>query len=82
LHDPVPQRGFEVTPLLNEEVYLVGRAGSLGPSAGRIRTEDLAKLPLVLPSRPNASRRLLDKWTAARGISLSAKVEVDDTTIT
>jgi LysR family nitrogen assimilation transcriptional regulator len=82
LHDPVPQRGFEVTPLLNEEVFLVGRAGSLGEKAGPIRTEDLAKLPLILPSRPNASRRLLDKWTATRGVSLSAKVEVDDTTIT
>lgn len=82
LHDPVPQRGFEVTPLLNEEVFLVGRAGALGAGTAPIRTEDLARLPLILPSRPNASRRLLDKWTAERGITLSAKVEVDDTTIT
>ena len=82
LHDPVPQRGFEVTPLLNEEVFLVGRAGALGAGMAPVRTEDLARLPLILPSRPNASRRLLDKWTAERGITLSAKVEVDDTTIT
>ena len=82
LHDPVPQRGFEATPLLNEEVFLVGRPGALGAGTAPVRTEDLARLPLILPSRPNASRRLLDKWTAERGISLSAKVEVDDTTIT
>lgn len=81
VHDPLPQRGFEVTPLVMEPVYLVGKPGAPPFRRRHIRTEDLAELPLVLPSRPNASRRLLDGWIAESGISLNVKIEVDDHSI-
>jgi len=77
-HDPLPQRGFEVVPLIREQVYLVGKAGGPVFRRGSVGIGDLAELPLVLPSRPNASRRLLDSWVAQKGISLSIKLEVDD----
>jgi len=35
-------------------------------------------LPLILPSRPNASRRLLDAWIGQRDLSLNVTMEVDD----
>jgi LysR family nitrogen assimilation transcriptional regulator len=82
LHDPLPQRGFNIVPIMDEEVFLVGKPGTFPMRAQRIRTEDLASLPLILPSRPNASRRLLDNWTAAKGMTIAAKIEVDDHTIT
>lgn len=81
LHDPQPQRGFEIIPLVREEVFLVGRPGVLPKSMKSIRPEDLAVLPLILTSRPNASRRLLDGWAAGRGLSLDVRMEVDDTTL-
>ena len=81
VHDPLPQRGFEVTPLIDEEAYLVGKPGSF-PKKGEVRAEDLAEMPLIMPSRPNASRRLVDNWIAPHGIWLNAKYEVDDHTIT
>jgi LysR family nitrogen assimilation transcriptional regulator len=83
LHDPVPQPGFAVTPLVREEVFLVGRRGAFaavggGAGRGHVRTADLADLPLILPARPNASRRLLDGWLARRGIRLNVRMESDD----
>jgi LysR family transcriptional regulator, nitrogen assimilation regulatory protein len=78
VHDPLPQRGFEVMPLIREQVYLVGKAGGAVFRRGSVGIGDLAELPLVLPSRPNASRRLLDAWVARKGISLTVKLEVDD----
>jgi LysR family nitrogen assimilation transcriptional regulator len=78
LHDPVPQPGFVVTPLAREEVFLVGRRGSLHLPRGHVRTQDLADVPLILPARPNASRRLLDGWLARRGIRLNVRMEADD----
>jgi LysR family transcriptional regulator, nitrogen assimilation regulatory protein len=80
-HDPVPQRGFEIVPLVQEPVFVVGRTGSFPPGSRAVRTEDLAKLPLILPSRPNASRRLLDGWMAARRLQLNLRMEVDDPSI-
>lgn len=82
LHDPQPQRGFETIPLVQEEVFLVGRPGILPKSAKYVRPEDLTGLSLILTSRPNASRRLLDSWAAGRGLSLDVRMEVDDTTLT
>jgi LysR family nitrogen assimilation transcriptional regulator len=78
LHDPVPQPGFVVTPLAREEVFLVGRAGSLDLPRGYARTQDLAAVPLILPARPNASRRLLDGWLSRRGVRLDVRMEADD----
>jgi len=54
LHDPTPQPGFVLTPLVNEEVFL------------------------VLPGRPNASRRLLDTWLSREGVELDVRAEADD----
>jgi LysR family transcriptional regulator, nitrogen assimilation regulatory protein len=81
IHDPLPQRGFEVTPLVSEEVFLVGRPGAARFPRKHVRTEDLLGLPLILPSRPNASRRLLDSWVGPSGAALRIAAEVDDHTI-
>ncbi len=78
LHDPVPQPGFVVTPLLREEVFLVGRADAPHAPGGPVSPEDLAGVPLILPGRPNASRRLLDQWLSRKGLLLDVRVEADD----
>lgn len=81
LHDPQPQRGFRITPLLREEVFLVGRPDLLSRSSAPVRIDDVFGMPLVLPSRSNTSRRLLDGWAARRGKTLQPRLEVDDTSI-
>jgi LysR family nitrogen assimilation transcriptional regulator len=78
LHDPVPQPGFTIVPLVKEEVFLVGRPNALPDPREHVRTQDLAGLPLILPGRPNASRRLLDGWLSRRGLRLNVLLEADD----
>ena len=48
LHDPVPQPGFTIVPLVKEEVFLVGRPQSLATQRPYVRTQDLADLPMLL----------------------------------
>lgn len=81
LHDPLPQRDFKIIPLVREEVFLVGKPNTFPFRGSYVRTEQLVRVPLILPSRPNASRRLLDSWVSARGLSLNIKMEVDDSSI-
>ena len=78
LHGALPQKGFEIVPLVDEEVFLVGKRGTMPDINTAIATRDLAHLPLVLPSRMHSSRRLLDERAAARGLSLNVALEVDD----
>ncbi|WP_372620208.1 LysR family transcriptional regulator [Falsiroseomonas sp.] len=78
VHDPLPRRGFSITPLAEEEVCLVGLPGAPGLARRHVRPADVLRLPLVLPGRPNASRRLLDAWLAAEGGAPPPRVEADD----
>ena len=82
VHDPLPQPGFVVVPLVKEEVFLVGPPGALSRPHPYVRTQDLTGLPLILPGRPNASRRLLDGWLSRRGLQLNVTLEVDDHLVT
>lgn len=77
VHDPLPQRGFRILPLAEEEVCLVGRPGSPVLKKGHVLPADLARLPLILSSRANASRRLLDAWLEGT-TPPETRIEVDD----
>jgi LysR family transcriptional regulator, nitrogen assimilation regulatory protein len=78
LHGPSAQKGFEIVPLIEEEVFLVGKRGLLPPGRRQLRTEELKNYPLILPSRSHSSRRLLDELSADRGIGINMCLEVDD----
>lgn len=81
-HDPLPQRGFQMIPLLDEEVFLVGKKGAFPFRRAYARPEDLSTLPLIAPGELNASRRMLDRWAADKRLQLQLKVQVDDHFIT
>lgn len=82
LHDPLPQRGFETTPLLREEVFVVGKPGVSPAMSDPVPISKLLEMPLALPSGLNATRRLLNNWAAQHGVWFQPDVEVDDHTIT
>ncbi|MES2413807.1 MAG: LysR substrate-binding domain-containing protein [Pseudomonadota bacterium] len=67
------------SPLLNIEMVaresLVLMAST--PLPGRIRLADVAALPLVLPSKPNSLRQLIEAEAKPRGHLLKVVAEVD-----
>lgn len=81
LHGPLPQKGFRIVPLLEEEVFLVGQRGTLPTRRAYITSAELLSLPLILPSRSHASRRILEERAFAINATVNVIMEVDDTSL-
>jgi LysR family nitrogen assimilation transcriptional regulator len=98
LYNAMPAPGVELTPLLEEPLYLVQRHGDAavergdgtapsavagllaneaqGQAAG-ISLRDLAALPLVIPTRPNAIRMVVESELASLGCQPVIALEID-----
>ncbi|HWI14495.1 MAG TPA: LysR substrate-binding domain-containing protein, partial [Burkholderiales bacterium] len=76
LYDPPAMTPLEYTHLWSEDLCLVSRTrgAKLPPT---VRLKDLARYPLIVPSRPNAVRNLIETEAAAQGISLDVTLEID-----
>jgi LysR family nitrogen assimilation transcriptional regulator len=74
----VPQKGFEVIPLIEEEVFLVGRRADMPANRKTVRLAELKHYPLILPSRLHSSRRLLEELAGERALTIHVAAEVDD----
>lgn len=74
LHNPEATAALETTPVLEEELCLIGRSATRGrapiPFAG------LAGYPLIVPERSHAIRKLLETQAALAGIKLDIAWEV------
>lgn len=81
LHGPLLQRGFEVVPLLDEEVFLVGQPDTFPFDRDYAEASDLNRIPLILPGRPNSSRRILEETLSSLGIAPFVSMEIDDTSM-
>jgi LysR family nitrogen assimilation transcriptional regulator len=80
LYNAQPATGIEVTPLLDEDLLLVQRrpAGLLeDPPPEPIALRDVARLPLVIPSRPNAIRMHVESEMAGIGCRPLIALEID-----
>ena len=54
-------RRWSVTPLLEEQLYVIGAPGLAGmPRSARVRLASLTELPLVLPTAPHNLRAVVD----------------------
>lgn len=73
LFDPPTSPLLHMETLSREPLVLMATE----PLPARIRLADVAKLQLVLPSRPNALRQLLEKECQPKGLSLNVVAEVD-----
>ena len=73
LFDPAPSPQMQQEVLVRESVVLISRR-TLPP---RVRLSDLADRRLVMPSAPNALRRLLEEHAVPRGVTLKFVAEVD-----
>ncbi|MBL6454704.1 LysR family transcriptional regulator [Belnapia sp. T6] len=76
LYGPAPALHLRVTPLLIEEMVLVGAAGSgIGP--GPVPFASLAGRRLVLPSRQHGLRRIVEAAAGRARIALDVAFEAD-----
>lgn len=87
LHNPEPQPALEVTPVLEEPLGLVSpaekRGGKAGKGAGKkvsrrdtATLAELTRLPLILPERSHAMRKLLETQAALSGHKLNVALEI------
>lgn len=83
LYNAQPTREIDVTPLLEEDLLLV-RARPPGlhedPPPGPVELREVARLPLVIPSRPNAIRMHVESAMARIGCKPVVALEIDGVT--
>lgn len=80
LYNAVQTPDVELTPLLEEQLFLVQpRTGKALPTAKTkaIPLREVAGLPLVIPSRPNAIRMLVETEMAHLGCRPQVALEID-----
>jgi LysR family transcriptional regulator, nitrogen assimilation regulatory protein len=80
VYNAAPSPDVELTPLLEEPLYLVQRRAGTTARTARPRPiplREVAKLPLVIPSRPNAIRMLVETELAALGCRPQVALEID-----
>lgn len=79
VYNAVSAPEVELTPLVEEDLFLVQARTS--PSAKGtskpVKLAELARLPLVIPSRPNAIRMQVESALAEAGLRPSIALEVD-----
>jgi LysR family nitrogen assimilation transcriptional regulator len=78
LYNPDASPDLEMATLYEEELVLISPARRPASVRGaRIALAEVARLPLILPSRPNAFRLLIDNEMAALGLRPQVMMEVD-----
>ena len=80
LYNAQPSRELDITPLLEEQLLLV-RARPPGlpedPPPGPVPLAQVAQLPLVIPTRPNAIRMYIEAEMADVGCRPNVALEID-----
>ncbi len=77
LYNAQPVPGLDIAPLARDELLLVQRAPAPEGPASAIALRELTRLPLVIPSRPNAIRMHVETVMAAAGCAPRVALEID-----
>lgn len=75
MHDPEPRDQLAIYPLLVEQLWIIGKRGTLNPDGYRFA--EAVQLPLVLPGRSNYLRVLLDGYAGRHGLELNEVQRAD-----
>ncbi|HOI51044.1 MAG TPA: LysR substrate-binding domain-containing protein [Azonexus sp.] len=76
LYNATPSPDVDLTPLLEEELFLVSPETDSRPTTP-VAIDELPDYPLIVPSRPNAIRMLIESALANLGLRPSIAFEVD-----
>ena len=77
LYNPVHTPELELIALQAEALFLVARAQDASIADRDIGLREVAALPLILPSRPNALRMLIESQMASIGCKPRLSLEID-----
>jgi LysR family nitrogen assimilation transcriptional regulator len=77
LFNPTPSPDVDATLLLEEDLFLIQRKEDIVGSVKPISLRELAAMPLVIPSRPNAIRTLVEVEMASIGCRPTIALEID-----
>lgn len=83
LYNPQPSREIDIAPLVEEDLLLVRprpRGLHEDPPPGPVDLREVARMPLVIPSRPNAIRMHVESALAAIGCKPDVALEIDGVT--
>ncbi|WP_374487910.1 LysR substrate-binding domain-containing protein [Zoogloea sp.] len=75
VHNAAPTPDIETQPLMDEELFVVTR--DQGALTHPHTLAELAGLPLIIPSRPNAIRMLVETEMARAGLRPRIELEID-----
>jgi LysR family nitrogen assimilation transcriptional regulator len=75
--DPPPDPLLEYTRLFTESVYLVGRPDDAWLKKRSIEVKNLGDLPLVMTSKSNRTRQLIENTAAREGARLDVRLELE-----
>jgi LysR family transcriptional regulator, nitrogen assimilation regulatory protein len=88
LYNAMPASDIELVPLLEEALYLVqpltqssqaqrSLSTAKKPPLAKVTLQDVAHLPLVIPTRPNAIRNLVETRLGDLGLRPTIALEID-----
>jgi len=75
--DPPPDPALEYTHLFTESLYLVGNPNDPKLRRKSFEPKDLGDFPLVMTSRNNQSRQLMENSAAKEGVKLDIRLELE-----
>jgi LysR family nitrogen assimilation transcriptional regulator len=76
LYNPPALPELEIQPLMQDALYVVAPQSD-GLNAGPLRLAEVARMPLVMPARPNALRTLVETRMAGIGCRPTIALEID-----
>ncbi len=77
LYNPLPAPDIELTELLQEDLVLVQHKNLRSKTSRAISLRELALVPLIIPTRPNALRTLVETELSAAGQRATIALEID-----
>lgn len=78
-YNPRPHPHMVALPLLREDLFLIGPADLIGRNTAPISFADLSAFPLVLDTRFQLTRELIERTAQEHGVRLNVTVEAEST---
>jgi LysR family nitrogen assimilation transcriptional regulator len=76
VYNPMPSPDIDLSPLLEEDLCLIGLRGP-GRQPATVALAELPRFPLIVPTRPHSIRTLVEAKLSAFGLRPNVTLEID-----